>query len=538
MKQMSKEEIIEFFIEQLGNNKILGKVMSIEQIRKKLNYIIRDVTYNEDKQIYAKASCNPEPSGKVTLNFDLNRIKTFDDYKKIIVHEVLHALSSKIRVIKKSINLKGKFEEANVKSGFQISKNVRYYSNGNIKFEKQNVAINEGMTDTLAEMITGIQNNTYSREKYIYKIASIIVGEDNILKEYFSENISEEKSTLDIFEEDIIEKYGEVLGKGINEDLKKASILSDQLLNLEINSCINPMINGTFQEKVKNELSDTLENIICELIEWEEPNIIAKTDDILICLFGLNEKVSTKILNKLFSENEVMSIDEKQSMSQSILKKYFEVCKIYKIDWSIICELYKETGDITLQNWNKKTILKTILEQDRPKTTKDMNDKISQVKYRQVGDYYMILCDNKYYNSTQRADLNEKIFNKDGMELEENKLWNSLDRQIDSEVLKRLNKRIFETKFRISQEQDIADLMDQLKEKGKELKSKVLLNKQDKENKDYTAISIVGNLLRIQYSNPLENNDNRYKYYYEFYSLNSNGELEEIKLRRRKKIYR
>lgn len=150
----------------------------------------------------------------------------------------------------------------------------------------------------------------------------------------------------------------------------------------------------------------------------------------------------------------------------------------------------------------------------------------------------MILCDNKYHNSTQRADLNEKIFNKDGMELEENKLWSSLDRQIDSEVLKRLNKRIFETKFRISQEQDIADLMEQLKEKGKELKSKVLLNKQDKENKDYTAISIVGNLLRIQYSNSLENNDNRYKCYYEFYSLNSNGELEEIELRRRKKIYR
>ena len=93
MKQMNKEELIEFFIEQLGNNEILGKIISIEQIKNKLDYIIRDVTYEEDKQIYADASWNPEPSGKGILNFNLNRIKTFEDYKKIIVHELLHALS-------------------------------------------------------------------------------------------------------------------------------------------------------------------------------------------------------------------------------------------------------------------------------------------------------------------------------------------------------------------------------------------------------------------------------------------------------------
>ena len=537
MKQMNKVELIEFFIEQLGDNKILGKVMSIEQIRNKLDYIISDVTYKEEKLTYADASWNPETNGKGTLNFNLNRIKTFDDYKKIIIHELLHALSSKIILCKKGITLKGKFEEANVKCGLQISKKVRYYSDGTIEAKQQNVAVNEGMTDILAEMITGIQNNSYSTEKYIYKIVSIIVGEENMLKEYFSEDIQEKKSSLDIFKEDIIEKYGEVLGNDVNEDLKKVLELSDQLLNLKINSYIvsgRHTTNLKFQEEVKDELYDTLENIVCKLIECKKPDIIARADEILMLLTSLNGKISAKILNGLFFRDEIMGSEEKQSMAHSILKKYFEVCKqTNKKDWQTITELYKETGDITLQEWNKKPIIKIILEQDRPETIDEQNDKISQVRYRQIRDYYMILCDDKYHNSTLRADLNEKIFDRNGMALEENKLWSSLDRQIDSEVLKRCSKRIFETKFGISQEQNVADLMERLREKGKELKLKYGSNKQDK---DYTAISSVGNLLKIQYSPYSANND--YRYYYEFYSLNSNGELERIELRRRKKFYR
>ena len=52
MKQMTKEELIEYFIEQLGDNEILGQVMTIEQIREKLNTIIKDVRYAEDKKIF------------------------------------------------------------------------------------------------------------------------------------------------------------------------------------------------------------------------------------------------------------------------------------------------------------------------------------------------------------------------------------------------------------------------------------------------------------------------------------------------------
>ena len=46
-------------------------------------------------------------------------------------------------------------------------------------------------------------SNGYNTEKDIYKIVAIIVGEDNMLKKYFSEHVYEEKA-LNIFEEDMI----------------------------------------------------------------------------------------------------------------------------------------------------------------------------------------------------------------------------------------------------------------------------------------------------------------------------------------------
>lgn len=75
MKQMSKEELIEYFIEQLGDNEVLGNVMSIDQIRKNLNYIIKDVTYNDEIGNFA-AGCEIDLDGRVNINFDLRKILT------------------------------------------------------------------------------------------------------------------------------------------------------------------------------------------------------------------------------------------------------------------------------------------------------------------------------------------------------------------------------------------------------------------------------------------------------------------------------
>ena len=69
MEQMNKKELIERFIELLGNNEILGKVMSIKQIREKLNNIVEVVTYKDEPGNFA-GGCSIDKNGKVIINFD------------------------------------------------------------------------------------------------------------------------------------------------------------------------------------------------------------------------------------------------------------------------------------------------------------------------------------------------------------------------------------------------------------------------------------------------------------------------------------
>ena len=45
MKQISKEELIQYFIEQLGDNSILNDYLSIEEIRERLNKNILVVVF-------------------------------------------------------------------------------------------------------------------------------------------------------------------------------------------------------------------------------------------------------------------------------------------------------------------------------------------------------------------------------------------------------------------------------------------------------------------------------------------------------------
>lgn len=48
MQKMSKEELIEYFIEILGDNHVLEKYLSINEIRKRLNENIKEVTYENE----------------------------------------------------------------------------------------------------------------------------------------------------------------------------------------------------------------------------------------------------------------------------------------------------------------------------------------------------------------------------------------------------------------------------------------------------------------------------------------------------------
>ena len=198
MEQMTKEELIEFFIEQLGDNEILGKVMSIEQIREKFNYIIKDVTYN-DEPGNCCGQWITDRDGKGTVNFDLKKIP-WNQENVIIVHELLHAVST-------SIIAKYNFDnQEQIKAKCGALKTSTIYEMGRYTSRGVFQAINEGMTDTLAELITGKQHDGYTTEKDVYRILAIIIGQDTMLKKYFSDDVEQRILGEDPIKEELIKK--------------------------------------------------------------------------------------------------------------------------------------------------------------------------------------------------------------------------------------------------------------------------------------------------------------------------------------------
>ncbi len=547
MEQMSKEKLIEYFIEQLGDNEALGNVMSIDQIRKKLNYIIKDVTYNDEIGCFA-GGCEMDLEGRVNINFDLRKI-SWSEEKVIIVHELLHALSATakphipgVQLQKYGLHLqylRKIYDEETGKTYSYISRDEE--TGKTYSYISRNVAINEGMTDTLAEIITGSAQNGYSTEKDIYKILSIVIGKENMLRQYFSETPDEEP--LDILKKDLIRKYGEILGNDINNDLKRVLRLSDQLLDLDRNDTIHGINNDgrNLQSKTKEEMYKILEGMIEKVIE-NEPNIINKINNILIPTFStsLSEKFSEKIFREL-RESKIIGYNEKQNISHIILTKYFELCKKRNVD--LISDLCIESGNISQQMWNKKPILKSVLAQVFkntigqivPRSIDYMNKQLDKIKYRQVGDYYMFLCHEEYNEAYAASDgsSNGKMFDKDGISIEETELYSFFSKPINNETFSDKYNDILKEKFKISRDESITILKEQLREKVKEFKVKTLIDKENKEYEDFMLISIARNLLKVEYIPDLDDYDN----IYEFYSVDSNGLLQPVELRRRTKIY-
>ena len=260
----------------------------------------------------------------------------------------------------------------------------------------RNYAINEGMTDTLAERITGNFHNGYNTEKDIYEIVAIIVGEDNMLKKYFSEHVYEEKK-LNIFEEDMIEKYGINLGNKVNDDLKKVFSLSDQLLDLfriDFMQGLNKK-GKELQSKTKYEIYATLEKIISMIIE-HEPDAMMRIQDILEPAFktSLREQVSNRILGDLIRNNEfnfetklafleyvsqaknsiipknivdsmLFELDDSNNISAEDKLRYFlkfdntrYSFKSYERPYDKLYDLYVQSGKISEDKFSKRDIFK------------------------------------------------------------------------------------------------------------------------------------------------------------------------------------
>lgn len=409
MKQMNKEELIEYFIEQLGDNEILGPVMSIEQIREKLNYEIEDVKYNEEKEIFA-ASVDSNKEGKRIINFDLNKIPFWEE-KTTIVHELLHVLSSVIIP-----DERGRDYHRDEKVGF-LYRNL--FLDDEERISRENCRfINEGMTDILAEKISGNRHNGYDDEKDIVKTLFLVIGEDIMLKKYFSEKGCDYHSSLDMFKDELEKKYGKEFGNNINDYIKKIIKLSDQLEELNINKHRLNDNGKKLRKETRDEIYSALENMVNNVIEHEE-NMNIKIQEILYSASGIfiEEKIKNKILKDIVGDTN-LDIDSKVVFLEKVQQKYQIPEKLVqtllldskesqnlsdqdKLNYylrledgnpciDLIYDLYKKCGRISEEVFNKKNVFERYLSYEEIKNLKDIESILKKQKYTQIGEYFKV----------------------------------------------------------------------------------------------------------------------------------------------------
>lgn len=199
---MNKEQLIEWFIENYGSHPLLAQFISVAEIRQRLNENIKEVTY-EPEQIENRAGSYNGENG--IINIDLQK----SDKAQVFVHEILHALTySKSEYSKTGLQIQ--------KKGTSPFENIRgwsYISNEaeGIFYKEIGRGINEGITDWLAEEITGVKNEGYTREKITARILFGLVGKENVLAKFFDQDCVEEvidDFTLEeFFSKEICKRY-------------------------------------------------------------------------------------------------------------------------------------------------------------------------------------------------------------------------------------------------------------------------------------------------------------------------------------------
>lgn len=380
-----------------------------------------------------------------------------------VVHELLHALSISFRENKTDNSIL-------VKGGIEYRRNEKEDGGFACTTNKMR-AINDGMTQAIAERCTRtITGGSYDTIKDIYKIISIIVGEETMLKKYFSDITEEDEFSEFIFKRDLERKYGKEFGQELTNALIEVCSISENLTN---------SLEDLTEEKAKmqEKVYTILESMLDKVVESEQ-DIRTKINDIMIPSFStpFGRKYYEKIMEE-FLEDESLKSDEKKDIAHHIINQYMELTPYAKLglDGNFIIELYMRSGIISGKKWNKKTALLDLI---KGSNGKKFNSKLEQIQYCQVGDYYMILGDHKDPGDNHEV-INGKVFNKDGNEVSEVVLEGEENQAKIDKILKLLPQN----------------------------------------NRQKVRISRIGDLLKITYN--LDEKDD--SAHYEFYCLDSNS---------------
>ena len=143
MKQMNKEELIEYFISLLGDNHILEKHISIDEIRKRLDSNIKDVSYGENTNYDA---------GTKTIRLN-NNIDDINVMNTTIIHELLHVITTSYQIVNGIETSKVGLElDQHILEGKNWSQTKNWFYVGE-KYRLFGKSQNEGITELLTNEI-------------------------------------------------------------------------------------------------------------------------------------------------------------------------------------------------------------------------------------------------------------------------------------------------------------------------------------------------------------------------------------------------
>lgn len=440
----------------------------------------------------------------------------------------------------------------------------KYQNNESELVSSNNMAINEGMIDFLAEQITGIKDTEYNKEKSIYKVLALIIGKGTLIKKAFIEQVNTEQNPLDIFREELIAKYGENIGNELNENFKKISELSDLLLDLERKEEIHG-VNGKSKQirsQAGREIRDTLFSMVNSVLVMQDD--LNKKIDMMIdlekmCdsqdtnLSSIRGLISYTVLIELLKDDSIdynqkldmikkireqgisisdgtidivfLSMEGIQELSvDKKLETYIHLKKgepLTTYGLNKIYQIYVESGKIVESGYPKKELVETALQElknENIESVDKIDNTLNKARYYKLGKYYAL----------PKGDnpINTVIFDEEGEMLEEEKLdyYPERDEKIDNKSdIELLSRQFSEDKAKI--------IAEQLTEKFKQYETVSKGKCKD------CGVTIIGNIIRLNYEY-CNKKDGISHFHADFYSVDDNGNLQLIPERRKAQNYR
>lgn len=416
MERMNKEELINYFIELLGDNHVLGKYLSIEEIRERLNENIENVTYKPQE---GNSAGNYDQYTR-TFNLDIHKNLTEKTLKSLIVHELIHALSNSKYEDENKVTYKTGFaiRQTNKNGSFERDEHW-FYKPPDDTFRAFGLGINEGIVQLLASEILGIDDTDldkgYEEEKDFSRVYLAMFGKENLINKFFSkvETRTEINEPLKYLFAEELEKYPEI---------SDSFVLS--LKNFETLAVTKANSHGKLDEYQKKRY-DVIKGIACDnikkLIEIylkhlkKDENLQNKVEQILEALSEFHDnrinykygnlklelntpELSNAVHNIVFEKNNDMGLGKKVDSYIGLTGNWHTKDKCKGCKNSIENHCIKN-GIVDESKFSKSGMLAFIFEtyfECSSNSLKSIRDKdlrniLSNFSYTKVGSHYELL---------------------------------------------------------------------------------------------------------------------------------------------------